>query len=480
MSAPTAGLVGSEAAQLLGYLRAARWFAGKGRRMDLIGLTPLPWLSEPGSWPAVRCVVAEVGYHEDGLEETGSASELYQLALSYYPDVRPDLAAAEIGALSHPELGDVVSYDAMADPQACRVFLRRLRDADQIEGQSETTSGTNRPTVRFHLLAGDLLTDELEPRIYTGQQSNTSVMYGEVAMLKLFRRLEIGHNLDIEVHESLRHRGVGDVAQLYGWVEASWTAAGRSSTGTDALRADLAMVVEKLADAEDGWELALDTLRTGEDFRPRAQALGGALAEIHAALLQEFGASTSPGAAVSEVMATRLDRAVAVASELAPHQAGLRRWFDCLAEVALATQRVHGDFHLGQTLYTPSGWKIIDFEGEPVKSLAERSAPDSVWRDVAGMLRSFDYAAASVPGVDGQAWAERCRAAFLQGYAGGMSAADEALLGAYVADKAIYEVVYEIRNRPDWVEIPLRAVEALASVYPSSTADQRLSEQVKE
>ena len=125
---------------------------------------------------------------------------------------------------------------------------------------------------------------------------------------------------------------------------------------------------------------------------------------------------------------------------------------------------MHGDFHLGQTLHTPSGWKIIDFEGEPAKNLAERVAPDSVWRDVAGMMRSFDYAAASVPGDAAGAWRDGCRAAFLDGYTDGrgLGADDAGLLAAYEADKAVYEVVYEVRNRPDWVGIPLGAVATLA------------------
>ena len=121
------------------------------------------------------------------------------------------------------------------------------------------------------------------------------------------------------------------------------------------------------------------------------------------------------------------------------------------------------ELHLGQTLHTPSGWKIIDFEGEPVKSLAERAAPDSVWRDIAGMLRSFDYAAASVPGSGSIAWAAECRTAFLTGYAGGpLDPAAATTLRAYELDKAVYEVVYETRNRPDWVGIPLAAIAALA------------------
>jgi maltokinase len=169
------------------------------------------------------------------------------------------------------------------------------------------------------------------------------------------------------------------------------------------------------------------------------------------------------GAHTAAIMMNRLHEAARIAPELAAHVSGLLRCFDELSAETLDTQRVHGDFHLGQTLRTPSGWKIIDFEGEPAKTMAERRAPDSVWRDVAGMLRSFDYAAASVPGPHSQTWAADCRAAFLRGYADDeLGAAEANLLRAYEADKAIYEVVYETRNRPAWVGIPLRAVAELA------------------
>jgi len=162
-------------------------------------------------------------------------------------------------------------------------------------------------------------------------------------------------------------------------------------------------------------------------------------------------------------MKSRLTAAVQIAPALEDYVDGVSARFDRLGETDLAVQRVHGDFHLGQTLRTPSGWKIIDFEGEPVKTLAERAAPDAVWRDVAGMLRSFDYAAASRPGPASAGWARNSQEAFLEGYAGGpLNPTDAAVLASYVADKAIYEVVYEVRNRPDWVAIPLAAVAGLA------------------
>jgi maltokinase len=223
------------------------------------------------------------------------------------------------------------------------------------------------------------------------------------------------------------------------------------------------MVVEKLAEAHDGWALALHSLQHEASFGSEAKALGTALAETHSALREAFPTAQASGASVAAVMTERLDRAIATTAELRPYAAPLKQLFDQLGPESLSLQRVHGDFHLGQTLHTPRGWKIIDFEGEPAKSLAERAAPDSVWRDIAGMLRSFDYAAASAPGPGSSTWLNECRSAFLDGYAGGpLKPADAATLRAYEADKAVYEVIYEIRNRPDWVVIPLAAVATLA------------------
>jgi maltokinase len=194
-------------------------------------------------------------------------------------------------------------------------------------------------------------------------------------------------------------------------------------------------------------------------------------------------------------MLGRLEAALAVVPELAEHAPGLRETFSGLAAVGTAgqvatAQRVHGDFHLGQTLRTVKGWKIVDFEGEPAKALAERIRPDLVWRDVAGMLRSFDYAAHAVIDdfhADEQAnrqiafraaeWAERNQTAFLRGYAdssgrttgGGLSADQDTILRAYVADKAVYEAVYEARNRPSWLPIPLGAIARIHTSKPLNT-----------
>jgi maltokinase len=472
--------------QVLRYISTARWFAGKGRQARLRSLTPLPWLTEtpdfssPAAPPAVRFEIAEVGYppdedpeplsavlpaNQDDLsspelarlnapemapEIAASPTEYYQLAVSYRSAPHTELRHAEISRITDPDLGPVIAYDAAQDPAACRVILQALLGSRRLRSTNSET--------RFNTAAVPGLTSDLEPRPFTGQQSNTSVMLGDTAILKLFRRLELGHNLDIEVHAALNAAGISDVARLFGWVEGSWVSSGRQ------LDADLAMVVEMLAGAVDGWDLALDSLRTGSGFAAEAESLGNALAETHHALRAAFPTAKVLGTRTAMIMMDRLHEAAEIAPTLVPQIPGLLRCFDHLGTETLDTQRVHGDFHLGQTLHTPAGWKIIDFEGEPAKAMAERREPDAIWRDIAGMLRSFDYAAATVPGPHSSAWADDCRTAFLRGYAGGeLSATDVSMLQAYEADKAIYEVVYETRNRPDWVGIPLRAVVALAA-----------------
>jgi len=440
------------AEQVMRYLAGARWFAGKGQPVELRSLANLPWLTVAGEWPAVRFEIAEVVYSSAANFVADSPqqdlAEFYALGVAYRQEAVGRMNHAEIARFDHPELGAVVGYDAMQDAEACQVILRQLiaeawyRDPDA--------------AVRFHLSAPEGLSPDLAPKIYTGQQSNTSVMFGEVAMIKLFRRLELGRNLDIEVHDALSRIHTADVAQLYGWVEGSWTARGETR------HADLAMAVEQLAGARDGWALALHSLQHDASFAAEASALGKALAETHGALREAFPTAQMSGASVAAVMQERLGRATETSDHLKPYATQLRQIFDQLGSESLRVQRVHGDFHLGQTLHTTRGWKIIDFEGEPAKSLAERAAPDSIWRDIAGMLRSFGYAAASVPGPDSAAWAAECRSAFLDGYAGGsLKPAEAVTLRAYEADKAVYEVIYELRNRPDWVDIPLAAIAAL-------------------
>jgi maltokinase len=252
--------------------------------------------------------------------------------------------------------------------------------------------------------------------------------------------------------------GIKDVPDVYGWVEGS----------VDGVRYDLAAITEQLHDPQDGWALACDACRSGADFTPHAAALGHALAAVHRGLASDE--TEVAGDTIADQMSVRLDAAAAAADALSPYVPALRQCFDALRGRSVRVQSVHGDFHLGQTLLTPDGWRIIDFEGEPLKSFAERQAPDSVWRDVAGMTRSISYATSAhvdPSSADALNWLSATRDAFLGAYCGDQRQIDEDLTRAYEADKAAYEVVYETRNRPDWVTIPLRAIQHVAaSVTP--------------
>jgi len=440
--------------QLLKHVSAARWFAGKGRRAEIGSLTALPWLTDVSQWPAVRVEIVRVDYplaeDPEPDDDTPWPFELYQLIVAYHHAPVPGLQHAEIGRRTIDDLGPVIAYDAAQDPEACALIWGLLLAGAE--------AGDREAEVSFRRTAVAGLDADATPVPFTGQQSNTSVMFGDVSMIKFFRRIELGPNLDIEVHDALARGGVDDVARLYGWIRARWR-----QDGTP-VEADLAMAVEKLAKAEDGWGLALDSLRADGDFAADAGQLGRALAQIHTALRAAFPTAEVDGAVTETIMNGRLAVAAEVAPALDELTPGLQAAFARVGGGMLATQRVHGDFHLGQTLKTPLGWKIIDFEGEPAKTMAERLAPDSPWRDVGGMLRSFDYAAATVPGPNAAHWLASAREAFLTAYADGpLSESQLAILQAYEADKAVYELVYEVRNRPDWTAIPLGAIRTIAN-----------------
>ncbi|WP_394274642.1 phosphotransferase [Luteococcus sp.] len=455
--------VQQDAIEALGaFVTEARWFGGKGRDGQLAGLEQPEWLVAPGGDEVpVRAEYVTIAYPDDSVE-------YYQLLVSYRPEA---LDECLIGPAVDETLG--YAHDAPRDPEAMRGVLRAI------------LAGSQEPQAWQEILVdGARLRGDLEPRIFGGEQSNTNVLLGDVALLKIFRKLEVGPNLDIQMHDALGRAHVGSAARLYGWVSGFLTPFSDEGwvDGAEApepQRVDLMMVSELLRDAEDGWERATAEAAGGRDFVGDARALGEALAEVHVALADTFGPNTVPGDELAATMERRLDEAAAQAPSLEAHRGALSTLFAGLGGRQVRAQRVHGDFHLGQTLRTPQGWKIIDFEGEPMKSFAERLLPDSPLRDVAGMLRSFSYATSAFPDPRAEAaqqWLDGVRTAFLDGYQRRAGAVDEQLLSAYEADKAVYEVVYETRNRPDWVAIPLSALEALA---PSTETAAPAAEQEK-
>lgn len=480
------------------FIGSARWFGGKGRDFHVSDVRRLGWLHTSGEVspdvPRVSIELATIEYDESPTGSGQPATETYQVPLAYYSTLQERLEHALVEQRKDPELGEVFVYDALHDRFATSLWLEAFAEERQDEN------------LAFHRLPGHDLDLDVHSTLFSGEQSNSSVLFGEDSLMKVFRKVTPGRNPDIEVHKALTEAENEHVAALYGWLEApgvSTGSAGEGSEGSGPIH--LAMLQQYLRTASDGWDLALASVRdlfaeadlhadeVGGDFAAESHRLGVATAEVHDALAEQFetrrGGREQMGG-LTEAMRRRLDEAAQIVPGLDEHAAALRSVFDSLAEVDEPTvvQQIHGDLHLGQILRTVKGWKIVDFEGEPAKPLAERVRPDSAWRDVAGMLRSFDYAAHSVeadieegPQIAYRAteWVERNQAAFLDGYletagrvrGGKMSADQQLLLRAYEADKAVYEAVYETRNRPDWISIPMSAIARLTGAPETSTEE---------
>jgi predicted trehalose synthase len=319
-------------------------------------------------------------------------------------------------------------------------------------------------------------------RVLSGEQSNTSIIVeaeradGTAAglMVKVFRALHDGENPDVVLQSAIAAAGSRRVPATYGALVGTWPDT-RTPSGT--AKGHLAVAQEFLADTRDAWRVALDAARAGEDFTAPARDLGVATAEVHRVLadvLPTAVADERSHAALLGSMRSRADTAAALVPSIAAESTAIGAALEAGAAGSWPVlQRVHGDYHLGQVLQVPDrGWVLLDFEGEPLRPMAERNEPDLALRDVAGMLRSFDYVAGTIAQEGGdevaaRAWADAARSAFLAGYEAelGSSLAPYAeLLSALELDKALYECVYEARNRPSWLPIPELAVLRLLEV----------------
>ncbi|WP_407317088.1 phosphotransferase [Isoptericola halotolerans] len=320
-------------------------------------------------------------------------------------------------------------------------------------------------------------------RVLAGEQSNTSVILpgvpspgGAGGMLKILRTVADGPHPDVVVPQALTEDGWDGVPRFLGALEIHEGGTGSAPEPTGST-VHLAIMSELVPNAADGFELACDVASRDESFADHATALGRLVAELHERLgrVLPTGPPLDPSAFVAGLR-VRAARAVAGAPSLADRAEDVTTLFDELHDrlAALrdpvATQHVHGDLHLGQTLFGDGAWKVLDFEGEPQRPVAERTRPDLPLRDVAGMLRSFDYAAAVGAASDPTAWQAEATAAFIDGYravasrpTGSLAGLDddtaELVLRALVLDKALYEVVYETHHRPQWLPIPLGAVD---------------------
>ena len=414
------------------HISGARWFSGKGRCGSLTRLLSLaPVVNEQDL--QVLPVIAHVGYPQ-------AADEYYQLLLALRPGRVAGLA--EIVVNGQPFTVTDATEDELALTAWARILLEGIPIAMDGSWQLHRRRAAPEP-VRFAQRFG-------------GEQSNTSIMVGDAIIIKMFRRLEPGDNLDITVHNALNDAGISSVATLYGFMSGQIPA-------EEHIPVDLAMIIERLPQPRDGWELITAKAVDLVDVTDLVAGLGQCLRTIHEALRHTFDTVEIDGSRVADDMMRRFDAAVVTAPALARYRGTLTARFEKLHGRHLAAQRIHGDFHLGQTLLTPDGWRIIDFEGEPLKPLAERRLPDSRWRDVAGMMRSLSYATsahARPTAPQTLTWARRANEAFLTGY-GWPNTAEQDVLAAYEADKASYEIVYETLNRPTWVDIPLSVIRAM-------------------
>jgi maltokinase len=429
--------------RLAEWLPAQRWFASKSQALTGIELIEEATIDDDIALAMCQVLFASGGH------------ELYQLAVS--------------------GLGGDLELDALGNPAHARTLLRAIDEGREVS--------TPRGRFCFRYVADAERSlgaqgDEPEPvRLMGAEQSNSSVVFGDRLVLKMFRRLEPGINPELEMLRFLTARNFSNIAPLHGWYEYE----GEALAGT------LGIVQHFVVGGIDGWELALDEIpHNTETMLGRLASLGTATARLHSMLATDFNdpafSPEEPSAqAVSLLTATMDEEIERVFAKLPddPRLAPIAGLEQEVRDRIISRRpngpsgriiRIHGDYHLGQTLHTGDGWTLLDFEGEPARPLATRRAKRSPLRDVASMLRSFSYAAWAVELQRGQTtppdFEQRAREAFLEAYLADVEPSllppgepqINNLLSIFELEKALYELRYELNNRPDWVAIPVAGI----------------------
>lgn len=439
---------------LLGTIASQRWFGGKSR--DVLDARVLDAGVAPGGPPILAFAIVEVRY---GLQ----THDLYHLPLGFRP--ASDGWTGSVIA----EADGWTAYDAIVDPDLARQMVELIR--------ADATIDLGDASIAFFGSGG--LPEEIDSiRPMGAEQSNSSVVLDEQLALKLYRRIEPGLNPELEILRFLTDRGFEHIAALRGFISYQ----GRP------LEATLAIVQDFVPSQGDGWELAIETLGSDPGWLPEhARRLGAVTAAMHNALASDPAdshfAPEEPSQEALALLSASIDEEIEAVFATLPELdavgpvAGrgdaVRDKLRALTHIGQVGRviRHHGDYHLGQVLWTnEQDWIVLDFEGEPARPVAERRLKRSPLRDVAGMLRSFAYAAsASViqRGVEAPGdWEERCRVEFLAGYLDEVDPAllppgrqaVEKLLMVFELEKAVYELRYELGNRPDWVSIPVAGI----------------------
>ena len=408
--------------------------------------------------------VIEQRWFASKAREVASVNVLEEIELSEAPALDLEIVEARFQAGTH-ELYQLLP----GEPEGMRVLADLL-------GEEATVRG-----VSFH--GG--LTPTGHIRSMGAEQSNSSIVFGEEQVLKIFRRIEPGENPELEMLRFLSMRGFENVAKLTGWYEYSG----------ELMDATLGILQEFVPESRDGWQLALDD---PQGLLARIPELGVATARMHNILASDASdvafAPEEPSEEALSLLTATIDEQIErgfldlpAGDERVAAIAGrgeeVRDRLQMLSHVGVGGRliRHHGDYHLGQTMLTDERWVILDFEGEPARSLLDRRRKRSPLRDVAGMLRSFAYAASASELLRGLpapgAWEDQARAAYLDAYLDTIEpfllpagrSAIEKLLAIFELEKAIYELHYELNNRPDWVRIPVAGIDRLVQeeVSPS-------------
>jgi maltokinase len=431
------------------WLTRQRWYGGRQR--TLVTATPqsITPLDE-----GLDHVLLDAAYEDGGHEH-------YQVIVAWDRPPAPEFVAAGLIGADEGRTG----YDALYDENVPSYLLELI------------DSGERRGALRFIAEPEAKLPTHAAARVVDAEQSNTSVIFDQSAILKMFRRVIAGTNPDLELNRVLGRAGCPHVPALLGAIESEEdtepAALGMVSAYAENSASGSAMAAASTRDLYAEGDLHAEEV--GGDLAAESHRLGEAVAVVHHVLAAELGSTTKP-VPVDDWRA-RLDDAVAAVPELGSSADAVRRVYAEVQGERVRVQRIHGDLHLGQVLRTPEAWLLIDFEGEPGQPLAARRAPDSPLRDVAGMLRSYEYAAwQPLAGDDdsqlafrAREWAQRNQEAFCEGYAGVAAVdprASTAVLTAYQLDKAVYEVGYEARHRPTWLRIPLDSINRLLGGHP--------------
>ena len=424
--------------QLIDWLSQQRWYASKTQE-----LTGIEILEQAELDSGLVLALAQVRFAR-------GTHDLYQLSIAF----------------AHGE----VLFDAIAEPAHAQALLARLQAGEDVptaEGRFSFRNPGTMPT-----------TEALAVRPVGKEQTNTSIVFGDQVVLKVFRKFEPGINPELEMLRFLTARGFRNIAPLQGWYEYEGPS----------LNATLGVAQMFVPDAIDGWTLALNEIPYyPERFLQRVAELGTATAELHDVLATNpddpaFSAEEPSVESISLLRATIDEEIEQIFLRLPEDDERLApivgRGQEVRERLATRSQigtggkqiRIHGDYHLGQTMNSPYGWVILDFEGEPARPLPERRRKRSPLRDVASMLRSFAYATSAVSLQRGLAvppdFEERARERFLERYFAEIErallppgeAAIASLLAIYELEKAIYELRYELDNRPDWVQIPVAGI----------------------